>query len=126
VEELGEVPIDAEKLTSAWYTYIGTLPHDSVALAQRLKGLQPVVKDDNTAILPVSNPQVQQTVESQMPQILSTMRQALRNSQFRIETKLEEMQEVVKSYSAPEMLKMMQEQNASVGELVGQLGLAFD
>ena len=126
VEELGEAPINAEKLTSAWFTYIGTLPHDSVALAQRLKGLQPVVKDDNTAVLIVSNPQVQQTVESQMPQILASMRQALRNSEFRIETKLEEMQDVVKAYSAPEMLKMMKEQNAGVGELVSQLGLAFD
>ena len=126
MEELGEAPINAEKLTSAWFTYIGTLPHDSVALAQRLKGLQPVVKDDNTAVLIVSNPQVQQTVESQMPQILASMRQALRNSEFRIETKLEEMQDVVKAYSAPEMLKMMKEQNAGVGELVSQLGLAFD
>ena len=125
VEHFAE-PINAEKLTASWYTYIGTLPHESVALAQRLKGLQPTVKDDNTAVLSVSNPQVQQTVESMMPQILGTMRQVLKNDDFRLETKLEEMQEVVKTYSAPEMLKMMQEQNAGVGELVGKLGLAFD
>ena len=36
------------------------------------------------------------------------------------------MQEVQKTYSAPEMLKMMQEQNADVGELVSQLKLTFD
>ena len=125
VEHFAE-PINAEKLTASWYTYIGTLPHESVALAQRLKGLQPTVKDDNTAVLSVSNPQVQQTVESMMPQILGTMRQVLKNDDFRLETKLEEIQEVVKTYSAPEMLKMMQEQNAGVGELVGKLGLAFD
>jgi DNA polymerase-3 subunit gamma/tau len=125
VEHFAE-PINAEKLTASWYTYIGTLPHESVALAQRLKGLQPTVKDDNTAVLSVSNPQVQQTVESMMPQILGTMRQVLKNDDFRLETKLEEMQEVAKTYSAPEMLKMMQEQNAGVGELVGKLGLAFD
>ena len=119
-------PINQEKLTAAWYNYIGTLSHDSVALAQRLRGLQPTVEDGNTAVLVVSNPQVQQTVESQMPQLLATMRQALRNSEFRLLTKLEEIQEVVKSYSAPEMLKMMQEQNAEVGELVGKLGLTFD
>ena len=119
-------PINGEKLTAAWYAFIGTLPHDSVALAQRFKGLQPSVKDDDTAILVVSNPQVQQTIESQMPQILATMRRELRNSQFRLETKLEELQEVAKSYSAPEMLKMMQEQNANVGELVGSLQLAFN
>ena len=125
VEHFAE-PINVEKLTASWYTYIGTLPHESVALAQRLKGLQPTVKDDNTAVLSVSNPQVQQTVESMMPQILGTMRQVLKNDDFRLETKLEEIQEVVKTYSAPEMLKMMQEQNAGVGELVGKLGLAFD
>ena len=61
-----------------------------------------------------------------MPQILATMRRELRNSQFRLETKLEELQEVAKSYSAPEMLKMMQEQNANVGELVSSLQLAFN
>ena len=119
-------PIDKETLTAAWFDYIASLPHDSVALAQRLKGLQPVVKDDNTALLVVSNPQVQQTVESQMPQILSAMRHTLHNNTFSMETKLEEIQEVVKSYSAPEMLKMMQEQNANVGEMVGSLQLTFD
>jgi hypothetical protein len=126
LEEMGKTPINAEKLTEAWFAYIGTLPHDSVALAQRLKGLQPTVKDDNTAVLTVSNQQVQNTVDGMMPQILSTMRQALRNSEFRLETKLEEIQEVVKSYSAPELLKMMQEQNADVGELVSKLQLTFD
>ena len=124
-EHLAE-PIDEDKLTAAWFSYIGTLSHDSVALAQRLKGLQPTVKDENTAVLPVSNPQVQQTIESQMSQILTTMRRELRNSYFRIETQLEEIQEVAKSYSPPEMLKMMQEQNAEVGELTNQLQLTFD
>ena len=119
-------PINDEKLTAAWFAYISTLPHDSVALAQRLKGLQPTVKDGNTAVVTVSNPQVQQTIEGQMPQMLNTMRQALHNTDFRIETKLEEIQEVVKSYSAPEMLKMMQEQNANVGEMVSLLQLTFN
>lgn len=61
-----------------------------------------------------------------MPQILSAMRHTLHNNTFSMETKLEEIQEVVKSYSAPEMLKMMQEQNANVGEMVGSLQLTFD
>ena len=97
-----------------------------MAIAQRLKGLQPAVKDDNTAVLIVSNPQVQQTIEGQMSQILAKMRQELSNSEFRIETQLEEIQEVAKSYSPPEMLKMMQEQNPEVGELTNQLQLTFD
>lgn len=119
-------PINEEKLTAAWFNYIGTLPSESVAIAQRLKGIQPFVKDENTAVLTVSNPQVQQTIDSQMLQILATMRQELQNSNFRIETQLEEIQEVVKSYSPPEMLKMMQEQNVEVGELTKQLQLTFD
>lgn len=119
-------PINMDKLTAAWFSFIDSLPHESVALAKRLKVLQPTVKDDNTALLVVSNPQVQQTVESLLPQILSTMRQALRNFDFHLETKLEDLQEIVKSYSAPEMLKMMKEQNADVGELVKKLQLGFD
>ena len=119
-------PINEEKLTAAWFTYISSLPQDSVALAQRFKGLQPTVKDENTAVFTVSNPQIQQTIDSQMPQILATMRQELRNSEFRIETQLEKIQEVVKSYSSPEMFKMMQEQNDEVGELASKLQLSFD
>lgn len=88
--------------------------------------MQPIVKDDNTATLTVSNPQIQQTIEGQMPQILAKMRQELRNSEFRIETELEEIQEVAKSFSPSEMLKMMQEQNPEVGELTSQLQLTFD
>ena len=119
-------PINSDKLTAAWYAFIGALPRENVALAERFKGLQPVVKDDNTAVLTVSNPQVQQTVEGQMPQILDTMRRELLNAEFRIETRLEELQEVAKSYNSTEMLKMMQKQNAGVGELVSKLELTFD
>ena len=119
-------PINSDKLTAAWYAFIGTLPRESAALAERFKGLQPVVKDDNTAVLTVSNPQVQKTVESQMPQILNTMRRELRNVEFRIETKLEELQEVAKSFGPSEMLKMMKNQNADVDELVNKLDLTFD
>ena len=119
-------PINKEKLDAAWYAFIGSLPHESVALAGRLKGLQPVVKDDNTAGLKVSNPQVQQTVESMMPQILASMRQELRNFDFRLDTQLEEIQEVVKSYSPQEMLKELKNQNADVGELVSKLSLSFE
>ena len=127
LEEKGEaVPITKEKLDAAWYAFIGSLPHESVALAGRLKGLQPVVKDSNTALLPVSNPQVQQTVENLMPQILDAMRQELHNFDFRLETQLEEIQDVVKSYSPQEMLKELKKQNPDVGELVSQLSLSFE
>ena len=125
MEHLAE-PINDEKLTEAWYAFIGSLPHESVALSVRFKGLLPTVKDDNTAVVSVSNPQVKQTVESQMPQILDIMRRTLRNSEFRLETQLTEMQEVVKTYSAPEMLKAMQELNPDVGEMVSRLQLVFD
>ncbi len=125
VESLKE-PINGEKLSLAWYAYIDSLSHDSVALAQRLKGLQPAVKDDNTALLIVSNQQVQQTVDGLMGQMLSTMRQELKNYEFSIETRLEEIHEVAKSYSVPEILKMLKEQNADVGELVSRLQLTFD
>ena len=125
VEYLKE-PINEERLGLAWYAFIDSLPHDSVALAQRLKGLQPIVKDDNMALLIVSNQQVQQTVDNLMTQILSTMRQELKNYEFSIVTQLEEIREVTKSYSAPEILKIMKEQNADVGELVSRLQLSFD
>ena len=126
VTEHLQEPIDEEKLTSAWYAFIESLPHESVALSVRCKGLHPTVQDANTALISVSNPQVKQTVESQMPQILDVMRRELRNSEFRLETQLTEMQEVVKTYSAPEMLKVLQEQNPDVGEMVSQLQLVFD
>ena len=121
-----KIPITKDKLDAAWFAFIGSLPHESVALAGRLKGLQPVKKDDNTAVLSVSNPQVQQTVENLMPQILDSMRQVLRNFDFRLETQLEEIQEVAKSYSPQEMLKMLKKQNPDVGELVSQLSLSFE
>ncbi len=127
LEAQGEAqPIDADRLAAAWYAFIASLPHESVALAGRLKGLQPTVKDGNTAELKVSNPQVQQTVESLMPQILGTMRPELHNFDFNIETQLEEMQEVVKSYSPQEMLVEIKKQNSEVDELVGKLQLSFD
>ena len=126
-EGMGEaVPINSEKLTAAWFAFIDTLPHGNAGLAERLKTLQPAVKDDNTAVLSVSNPQVQETVEGLMPQMLNVMRKELRNSDFSLAVQLEEMQEVVKSYSPQEMLKMMKKQNAEVGELVSKLQLVYD
>ena len=61
-----------------------------------------------------------------MPQILAIMRKELRNDSFLLETQLEEMQEVVKSYSPQEMLKVLKKQNADVGELVSKLQLTFE
>ncbi len=118
-------PINEDILTAAWYTFITSLPPENVALARRLKGLQPKVKDNNTASITVSNQQIQQTIESMMPQMLAIIRPELRNFNFRLETQLEEIQEVVKSYNAPEMLKLMQEQNADIGELVNKFQLTF-
>ena len=126
IEQPTNEAITEDKLIAAWFAFIASLPHESVALAGRLKGLQPTVKDDNTAVLAVSNQQVQQTVESMKPQILASMRQELRNHGFNLETVLEEMQEVAKSYSPSEMLKVMQGQNAEVGELTARLGLVFN
>ena len=125
-EEHPVEPINSEKLTAAWYAFIDSLPHESVALAKRFKGLQPSCKDDDTALLTVSNPQVQQTVENLMPQILHSMRLSLHNHNFKLETRLEDVQEVAKSYSPSEMLKTMKKQNASVGELVNKLQLSFE
>ena len=119
------IPINKTNLEKAWFAFISSLPPESVSLAGRLKGLLPTVKDDNTAMLAVSNPQVQQTVEGLMPQILATMRRDLHNFEFRMEIQLEDIQEVVKSYNPSEMLKVLQSQNADVAELVGKLGLAF-
>ena len=125
-EEHPVEPINSEKLTAAWFAFLDSLPHESVALAERLKGLQPTVKDDNTAVLSVSNPQIQQTIENMMPQILNVTRRELRNFDFTLETRLEELQEVVKSYSPSEMLKAMKRQNVEVGELVSKMQLKFD
>ena len=125
VEVLHE-PITEDGLSSAWYQFIATLPGESTALAQRLRGLMPKVKDANTATLTVSNPQVQQTVEAMMLQILNVMRTALKNSEFRIETALEQMQEVEATYSAPDMIKMMDQQNPAVSELISRLQLKLD
>ena len=119
-------PIDNKKLTAAWFAFLDSLPHESIALVGRLKGLLPIVMDDNTARLNVSNPQVQQTVDGMMPQLLKVMRHELRNSSFNLEIKLEEMQEVLKSFSPKEMLAAMKKQNAEVGELVNKLQLVFD
>ena len=125
-EEHPVEPINSENLTAAWFAFIDTLPHESVALAKRFKGLQPIVRDNDTALLTVSNPQVQQTVEGLMPQILLSMRMSLRNYNFKLETQLEDVQEVAKSYNPSEMLKMMKKQNAGVGELVTKLQLVVD
>ncbi|MBR4129944.1 MAG: DNA polymerase III subunit gamma/tau [Bacteroidaceae bacterium] len=125
-EEHTVEPINSEKLTAAWFAFIDSLPHESVALAKRFKGLQPSCKDEDTALLTVSNPQVQQTVEGLMPQILHSMRLSLKNHNFKLETRLEDVQEVAKSYSPSEMLKTMKKQNASVGELVTKLQLSFE
>ena len=125
-EEHPVEPINSEKLTAAWFAFIDSLPHESVALAKRFKGLQPSCKDEDTALLTVSNPQVQQTVEGLMPQILHSMRLSLKNHNFKLETRLEDVQEVAKSYSPSEMLKTMKKQNASVGELVTKLQLSFE
>ncbi len=119
-------PITNDKVSAAWFAFISSLPHESTALAQRLRGLMPTVTDTNTATLTVSNPQAQQAVEALMPQILSVMRSSLNNTEFRIVTALEEIKEVAKVYNTTDMLKMMAQDNPNVSDLVSRLHLNYD
>ena len=119
-------PITSDKVSAAWFAFIASLPHESTALAQRLRGLMPTVTDSNTATLTVSNPQAQQAVEALMPQILSVMRSSLHNTEFRIITALEEIKEVTKAYNTNDMLKMMAQDNPNVSDLVSRLHLKYD
>ena len=119
-------PINEEGLTAAWYAFVTSLPHENVALAQRLRGLMPVVKDADTALLMVSNPQVKQTVEGLMFQLLAIMRKSLRNASFGVDIVIEEKQQVAKAYSPTEMLSEMKEHNEPLRELVDSLRLVID
>ena len=95
-------------------------------MAQRLKTLDLSVKDTSTAVVKVSNPQMQQTIETLLGQMLPFMRQQLKNDDFHLEIVLEEMKEMEKAYSPTEILKQMQESRPPVADLVKGLQLVYD
>ena len=59
VDEIGlKLPLEEKSLKEGWFAYVNNLPREQMAIAQRMRLLQPVITGPSTAEVSVNSPQI--------------------------------------------------------------------
>ena len=106
-----------------WNRMINALPQEQKAMQIRMRDMTPVMTGDNTYQITANNAQIAQYLNNMMGNILSTMRQGLKNSSFQLEVRVAEAGEIKHIISKPEMFKTFVAQNNGIAILNEMLHL---
>lgn len=116
-------PIDSINLTVAWREFALNLPHEEIAMQNRLDNLEPTLLDDTTFEVIADNPTIETQLNHYVPRIDSYLRQRLQNSSVHMTVRLREADDTRKFFSRAEILNMMLEQNEPLRRLKDLFGL---
>ena len=126
-EEVNQViPLEENSLQEGWFAYINGLPREQMALAQRMRMLQPVVKGPSSVEITVDSPQIVSELNELKPEMEHFLRPRLKNSELELHFLLSKQETVQHIYSKQEHLKELQEKNHSLAQLISDLKLEFD
>lgn len=116
-------PIKQDELELQWLSMCNRMPQTMVAVAQRMKNLTPVLKEDAKVEVEVGNVLIKDDMEKILPRILATLKNKLHNSDITLTIKVNENREPVKILSRREQFEVLRENNPSVEKLRETFGL---
>ena len=119
-------PLDETSLKEEWFEYVNKLPREQMAIAQRMRMLQPVITGPSSIEVTVNNPQIINDLNELKANLESYLKSHLENSQLSITFQLSEQEEIHHTYSKPEILLELEKKNPSLTTLVKELELEFD
>ena len=113
-------PLDTDLLRMAWMEIIQKMPREEVAMAQRMRDMQPQVKNADCICITVNNNQVKQELQSLQQRILPFLQKRLGNDFLSIEI------EVADTQVTQQFYKLMTEANPTMKLFVEQFKLELD
>ena len=127
VDEIGlKLPLEEKSLKEGWFAYVNNLPREQMAIAQRMRLLQPVITGPSTAEVSVNSPQIINELNELRADMENSLRPLLKNSELSFSFHLAEQELVLHSISKQEQLQDMEKRNPSLTNLIKELQLEFD
>ena len=102
------------------------MPREEVAMAQRMRDMQPQVKNADCICITVNNNQVKQELQSLQQRILSFLQKRLGNDFLSIEIEVADTQVTQQFYTKEGIYKLMTEANPTMKLFVEQFKLELD
>ena len=119
-------PLDTDLLRMAWMEIIQKMPREEVAMAQRMRDMQPQVKNADCICITVNNNQVKQELQSLQQRILPFLQKRLGNDFLSIEIEVADTQVTQQFYTKEGIYKLMTESNPTLKLFVEQFKLELD
>jgi DNA polymerase-3 subunit gamma/tau len=119
-------PLEEISLKEGWFEYVNSLPREQMAIAQRMRLLQPVITGPSTIEVTVNSPQMISELNELKAEVEHFLRPRLKNNEINITFELAKQETVHRTYSKQERLRMMEEMNPSLTSLIKELELEFD
>ena len=119
-------PLEENSMKEGWFAYINSLPREQMAIAQRMRLLQPIITFPSTIEVTVNSPQIISELNDLKADLEGFLRPRLKNSQLSFTFRLAEQEVVKRSYSKQEHLLALEKMNPSLTSLIKDLELEVD
>ena len=119
-------PLEEQPLKEGWYAYINQLPREQMAIAQRMRMLQPTITDSSSVEVTVNSPQILNDLNELKADLVKFLRPILQNNELKFTFRLSEQENVKRSYNKQEYLKELENARPSLTQLIKELELEFD
>ena len=119
-------PLEEISLQENWFAYVNSLPREQMAIAQRMRMLQPVITGPSSVEITVNSPQVINELNNLKADLEHYLRTRLQNSELSFSFELAKQEAVQRIYSKQEHLLELEKRNPSITSLIKELELEFD
>ena len=127
VDEIGlKLPLEEKSLKEGWFAYVNNLPREQMAIAQRMRMLQPVITGPSSVEITVNSPQIINELNNLKTDLEHYLRPRLQNSELSFSFELAEQEAVQRIYSKQDHLLELERMNPSLTNLIKELQLEFD
>jgi len=123
VIENKDKPFNQEQLYFSWMDLCKKMPEDEVAMAERMKNMNPKIIQDSVIEIVIDNDYVMKDMEKIRNQITNTLCQSLQNGSIKINFRLAKSDEMHKAFTRAEQFMEMGKKNSALLKLKDILGL---
>ncbi len=115
--ETGTPPLTQDSLILQWQICANNLPQAEVVTAQRMRSITPKLLTDESFSITVGNPLIEKAMEKIRPSIETHLRKIFGKQNLKMEVIVSEMGTATVTYSKPEQLKKMMQDNPALAQL---------
>lgn len=127
--DLASLPAEnfsSDQFVFEWKKLASTYKETSLALYMAMTSHKPVITQDGNIQLTLENAIQSDLIQEKKPEILSVIRQKLKNFQINIETRIATKKRTEKAYLPTEKLQKLIKKNPTVEKLQKSLGLDLE